>query len=121
MDLILERREWGMSVEGGGYAISVSILPGRKLPALLVSEKGMGGYIPVAYFKHEEDRELFERVFLGMISARRTCTNANDPEETGITDFRCSECDRWTFHPNPKYCANCGARIVDGTRTEPPT
>lgn len=44
---------------------------------------------------------------------RGTCHNVWDVELTGRLRFQCSECKAVSLEITPRYCPNCGAKVVE--------
>lgn len=45
--------------------------------------------------------------------AERTCMNVWDVELTGRLRFQCSECGAVSLEITPRFCPNCGRKVVD--------
>jgi len=43
---------------------------------------------------------------------RGTCHDTWDVEQTGRLRFQCSECGAMSLEITPRYCPNCGAKVV---------
>lgn len=44
--------------------------------------------------------------------AERTCRNVWDVELTGRLRFQCSECGAVSLEITPRFCPNCGTKVV---------
>ena len=44
----------------------------------------------------------------------RECVNEWDTELTGRLRFQCSACGAVSLEITPRYCPNCGAKVVSG-------
>ena len=48
---------------------------------------------------------------------RGTCHNTWDVELTGRLRFQCSECEAVSLEITPRYCPNCGRKVVEWSNT----